>query len=218
RSAGPCVCHEPTSTASSATKTRPDRRSYTLARSALAYVALSLVGGRCPHCGRLRSGPCLLVIGTSNQTVYVSGRAASFAEELVEERLRASVDLVDDGPNVVDVLAGRVGEVPVEVALAGEDGACVTTAHGDDHVGGARRFVGERLRKLLGHVQPALREYLGDSGVDVLTRGRAGGADGHPTGAVVVEQDASGHRAAGVVGAHDEDLGTVSHRGAAPIG
>jgi hypothetical protein len=42
--------------------------------------------------------------------------------------------LVMYGPYGGQVQASRVGQVPVEVALAGEDGACVAAAHGDDDV------------------------------------------------------------------------------------
>jgi hypothetical protein len=55
----------------------------------------------------------------------------------------SALDLVDDGPHFVDVVVGGVGEVPVEVGLAGVDGAGVAAARGDEDVGGAGGFVGE---------------------------------------------------------------------------
>jgi hypothetical protein len=50
-------------------------------------------------------------------------------DELGEQRADPSVDLVSDGADLFQDLAGRVGEIPVEVALAGEDGAGVAAAH-----------------------------------------------------------------------------------------
>src|SRR6266498_3925958 len=73
-------------------------------------------------------------------------------DELPEERPYASVDLVADRPHLVDRLAGRVGEIPVEVALPGEDGTGVATPHRDDDVCrlyGVRR---EGFRELLREV------------------------------------------------------------------
>ena len=56
-----------------------------------------------------------------------------------EEVLDAQVDLVADLADGVDALAGGVVELPVLVALAGEDRAGVAAAHGDHHVGGWTR-------------------------------------------------------------------------------
>ena len=55
------------------------------------------------------------------------------------------LDLVADGADGLDVLAGGVRQLPVLVALAGNEGAGVTTTHGDDHVGGSDRLVGPPL-------------------------------------------------------------------------
>ena len=51
-----------------------------------------------------------------------------FAEEFREELADAFVDVVDDRPDFLDCLTGGVGEFPVEVALAGVDGAGVAAA------------------------------------------------------------------------------------------
>src|SRR3546814_13896372 len=91
----------------------------------------------------------------------------------------------------------------------------------DLHVGAAGGVVGEGLRELLGHVESPLGEDLRDSGVDVVARRRARGADADAARAVVVEKDAGRYRAAGVVGADDEDLRMVGHgasTGAGPAG
>ena len=59
------------------------------------------------------------------------------------------LDVVADGSDGGDVLAGGVVERPVFVALAGEDRAGVAAAHGDDDVGGLDDLVGPGLGELL---------------------------------------------------------------------
>ena len=66
--------------------------------------------------------------------------------EAADELLDAVADLVADGADGVDALAGGVVERPVLVALAGEDRAGVAAAHRDDDVGGPDDLVGPRLR------------------------------------------------------------------------
>src|SRR5699024_3798479 len=55
-------------------------------------------------------------------------------EYVGHKRLNAGLDLVADRANRFDALACRVIEFPVLVALSREEGACVATAHGDNHV------------------------------------------------------------------------------------
>lgn len=55
------------------------------------------------------------------------------------------LDLVADRADRVHSWAGGIGELPVEVALAREDGTGVAAAHGDDDVGCLDGFRGERL-------------------------------------------------------------------------
>ena len=66
------------------------------------------------------------------------GRAA-------EQLLDAAADLVTDGPDRVDALAGGVVEDPVLVPFARVEGAGVAAAHGDHHIRFADRCVGEDL-------------------------------------------------------------------------
>jgi hypothetical protein len=63
------------------------------------------------------------------------GARSGRREEFGEECLDSGLDLVADGSYGVDSLAGGVVELPVEVALAGEVGAFVAAAHGDDDIG-----------------------------------------------------------------------------------
>ena len=84
--------------------------------------------------------------------------------ELVEECADAAFDLVADGSDGGGVLAGGVGEVPVFVALAGEDRAGVAAAH-DDDVGGADDLVGPGLGELAGLSRAKNRRSSDPAGV-----------------------------------------------------
>src|SRR5687768_13999151 len=55
-------------------------------------------------------------------------------------------DFVADPPHRLQVLARRVFQLPVLVALSGVDRACVAAAHGDHDVGLAHGAVLEQLR------------------------------------------------------------------------
>ena len=70
------------------------------------------------------------------------GLRANRDVELSQEAAYATFDGVADGPHRIDALTGRIGQFPVLVALAGEDRAGVTAAHGDDDVGGLDDLVG----------------------------------------------------------------------------
>lgn len=77
-------------------------------------------------------------------------------EEIGDELSHELVDLVADDPAGGDVAASGVAELPVEVALAGEERAGIAAAHrdrdvrrGDGLVAGVRyRIVPERLDAL----------------------------------------------------------------------
>jgi len=68
---------------------------------------------------------------------------------MLEERPDPPVDLVAGVRTSVDWLARRIGQIPVDIAFAWVDAACVAAAHGDDRVGGPYGLVGERLGGLL---------------------------------------------------------------------
>jgi hypothetical protein len=63
-------------------------------------------------------------------------------EQVGDERTDAGVDVVADAPDDLERLAGGVVELPVEVALAGEDRAGIAAAHRDDDVAGLHRLTG----------------------------------------------------------------------------
>ena len=76
--------------------------------------------------------------------------------------------------HLVERLAGGVGEVPVDVALAGDEGALVAAAHRDHDVGLCGELAGEQLRGAVGEVDAELAHHLDDFGVNVVGGGGAG--------------------------------------------
>jgi hypothetical protein len=131
--------------------------------------------------------------------------------ELGEQSLHSLVYVVDDRSDLFDREAGGVGQVPVDVAFAGVDGAGITAAHGDDDIRGPGDLVGEGLGKLLAGVEAAFGQEGDDRGVDLVAGVGAGGADFDPASGVVVEQDPGGDAAARVVGTHEQHDGNVFH-------
>jgi len=124
-----------------------------------------------------------------------------------EEGADAVGDVVADGADGVEVLAGGVVELPVFVAFAGEVGAGVAAAHGDHDVGGADDLVGPGLGVFAGDVDADLG-HGGDGGrVDLAAGfGAAGPGDRFAAGEVV--EPAEGHLGAtGVVDAEEQDDG-----------
>src|SRR5205807_1743663 len=117
----------------------------------------------------------------------------------------------DDGPDPLDGLAGGVGEVPVDVALARVHRAGVAASHGDDHVGLPGQGVGESLGDLPGRVETPLLQDLGHRRVDRLGRLGTGGPHPDPTPGVVIEEHAGGHAAPRVVDAQEEHDGLGLH-------
>jgi len=110
------------------------------------------------------------------------------------------VDIVADGADGGDVESGRVGDVPVEVALAGVDGAGVAAAHGDDDVGGLDLVAGQWLGVLAGQVEPDLGHGGDDGGVELA--GGLGSGRGDPDAAVglVVSYASGGASGSGMEG------------------
>ena len=91
---------------------------------------------------------------------------AEFGEELADP----AVDVVDDAAHGVGVLAFRVVNGPVFVALAREGRARLATSHRDDHVGGFDHIRVELGRLLGGGRQAPVGEHVGDDGVDRVLR------------------------------------------------
>src|SRR5690606_34044491 len=67
--------------------------------------------------------------------------SADPAQQVFQELLDPSLDVVSDRPHLLDWLAGGVVDLPVDVALAGQDRACIPTPHRHHHVGGGESLV-----------------------------------------------------------------------------
>src|ERR1039458_787378 len=104
-----------------------------------------------------------------------STTSGSAGEQLVDEHADPLLDVVADGADLLYRAARGIGELPVDVALAGIDRARVATAHGDDDVGAAAHLVGQLAWRLASDVDARLRHHLDDGGVQHLVwRGAQG--------------------------------------------
>jgi hypothetical protein len=131
--------------------------------------------------------------------------------QVAEQREHTPADVVADRADVVERESGGIGQVPVEIALAGEDRARVPAAHRDDDVGCLHVPGRQRLGELRGDVQADLGHRLNDGRVQLA--GRLGAGRGHPDppGRLLVQQRSSHLGAARVVGADEQHLGDISH-------
>jgi hypothetical protein len=120
----------------------------------------------------------------------------------------AMLDFVADGAGFLERTALGVEERPVLAAEAGNVGALVATAHGEEHGGGARELLGELLRRCVGEVDADLAHDVDHAGMDPLG-GLGACRDSARQGRVgQLIEEGSGHlRAAGVVDA-GEDVGS----------
>lgn len=82
---------------------------------------------------------------------------------------------------IAAAMPGRVGEVPVEVPLAGEDRAGITAAHGDHHIGDAGASAVSDLGNALDTSTPRLfgRLLTRDAAHRQLGGGSCGAREGH---------------------------------------
>src|SRR5664280_1594804 len=148
-------------------------------RPALCTQTNSTVGvsdmGRPSRCGGVRTGPARTGRGRSGPV-----RGCGGGHELGEQGVDAGVDVVTDPADLGEWAVLRVGQVPVEVPLAGIDRAGIPASHGDHHVGGLHDVVGERLGEGPGQVQPELAHHLDHGGFQLPGADGAGGADVHP--------------------------------------
>ena len=136
-----------------------------------------------------------------------SARDHVTGEQLGDEPLDAGVDLVADPAHRLDVLPGRVVELPVLVALARVDRAGVAAAHRDHDVGGADDLVGERLRELLAQVDAELAHRLDDGRVDPLAGRAARRADVDAALRAELDEPGGHLAAARVVDADEQHFG-----------
>ena len=94
-------------------------------------------------------------------------------DEITEQAGDQCPDVVPDRPDGGEVESGGVGQVPVEVAFAGVDGAGVAASHRDHDVGGLDVAGGERFGVLAGDVESDFGHRLNDGGIE-QSGGRGG--------------------------------------------
>ncbi|CDZ91523.1 hypothetical protein RHRU231_840052 [Rhodococcus ruber] len=138
--------------------------------------------------------------------------------EVGEQSADPGVDVVTDGADDLEGLPVRVGDGPVEVALAGVDRAGVAAAHGDDHVRGGDDVVGERFGELGAEIEAELGHGLDHHRVDRRDRRGARGADVDAATGVVIQQGGGHLGAAGVVHTDEQHLRNVLGDGAFGLG
>jgi len=147
-----------------------------------------------------------------------SNSAGRFSDEVLDEREDSAVDLVANGADVVNAVAGRVGELPVEVALTGVDGAGVAAAHGDQDVGRSGELVGEGFGKLLERSTPTSAMACTTAGLTSL----AGLLPAERTlirPLACLDRRPGGHlAAAGIVNAHEKNLRYAGYKGSSRLG
>lgn len=114
----------------------------------------------------------------------------------------APADFIADRAYSTEALPGRVVELPVKVALAGEEGAGVATAHGDDNIASLDCVGSENLGSLFGEVDTFFAHGFDDDRIDRVGRGRSSGADFNRVAGKMVEV-ARGHL--GATGIVDTD-------------
>jgi Co/Zn/Cd efflux system component len=142
--------------------------------------------------------------------------------QLVGELADALRDVVAGGADRLERLALGVGELPVEVALAGDVGTGIAAAHRHDHVGVLGQLARQALGRAVGQVDFQLAHDLDDLGMDALGRRRAGAQRTVPTRGGLLEQRGAHLRATRVVQAdeqhrrHQADSSIVAGRPCSP--
>lgn len=96
--------------------------------------------------------------------------------------------IVADGADGFHIEASRVGQVPVEVALARVDGAGIAASHRDDNVGCRDLFSDQALRDLPRNVEPQLGHRLDYGGVELACRLRSCRRNPNATASLMAEQ------------------------------
>src|SRR6185312_16564371 len=121
--------------------------------------------------------------------------------EVGQKGAHPTVDVVDDPPDRLEILSGRVVDGPVLITLAGEHGAGFTAAQGDDDVGPVDQVDVELGRRVIGDGQAAFGQHLGDDRVDAGAGFRPGRAHLDGVAGVVPCEHLRGDGATGVVDA-----------------
>ena len=107
----------------------------------------------------------------------------------------------------VDRLAGWVGQLPLDVALAGDERALIPAAHRDDDIGLLSQLRCEELRSAIAEFDVQFSHHFHNLGVDVLGRGRPCREHAMVAGGVAFEQCLAHLGASGVLPADKQDGG-----------
>src|SRR6187402_2734699 len=116
------------------------------------------------------------------------------------------IDLVADLADALERLAVRVVELPVDVALPGDEGAGIAAAHRHHHVRPLGVGAVELARDAVGDVDAELAHHVDDLRVHALRGVRPRGARDVRADCGEVEEGACDLGAAGVLDADEEDV------------
>jgi len=127
--------------------------------------------------------------------------------ELGDELRDPAFDVVAQHADLGEREAGRVGELPVQVGLAGDERTLVTASHGHDDVGPLGQAGVQTPRRPSAEVDADLAHRVHDLRVDAVGGPCARRARLVPAVGGEGEQRLAHLRAAGVVEADEEDVG-----------
>src|SRR5436190_23574513 len=182
--------------------TRPKTRATPTAPSSPPYSALATIA---PAPAKTSANAARLS-AAARRARSGRGTIASVWSKVGQQRLNTLRDLVAYLAHGCQVLAGRVLELPILVALARIDRAGVAAAHRDHRVGGPDDVVRERLRELLRQIHANLGHGLDNRRVDPVGGLRAGRADEHSALRELIQQSGRHLAASRVVNADEQDL------------
>ena len=138
---------------------------------------------------------------------------AARSSSATSRSIRAA-DVVADRAHLVERKPLRVGQVPVDVALAGDVGARVAAAHRDHDVGPLGVGPIEQVRDPVREIDAELPHHLDHLGVHVLAGIAAGRARLVAASCDELEQRRRHLRSARVVNADEED---AAHAGSCSV-
>src|SRR5260370_25860076 len=169
-----------------------------------------------------RSGPCrigeawdldLLPVGVDPRGAYATAAEPAHLlgcggsrDQLAEELLDTDVDLFPDSAHRLQILAGRIVQLPVFISFAWIDRAGVTAAHRYHHVGRADVIVRQRFGKLSADVEPDLAHATHHTRIQRIPSPAPAQPTHYPTCLVTLEQRRRHLAPTRVVHAHEEHL------------
>src|SRR5918995_5208234 len=125
---------------------------------------------RCPAMSDDRGEHLALSVRSDARFLRRANHLFTGSIQLRDEAAHADGDLVADRANLLERASGWIRQLPVLVALAGNDRALVATAHRHDVVGPLEAGRFEAVRRSPGDLDAELSHHLDDLGMDVLGR------------------------------------------------